>query len=60
MNKQKFIPSRANAALIDTVNKQRKKDQLTWPDLLEALFRLYLDSGLPQLFPPVVKKLDKK
>ena len=36
---------RINSELLESANERRMKDKLTWAELIEALFRIYLDDA---------------
>ena len=48
-SKQKHLPARADAHLIEVVNKHRAADDLSWKELIETLFLFYLKKGLPKI-----------
>ena len=43
--KRIFVPSRVRVSLACSVNAKRKKDDITWPELIEHLFLAYLQLG---------------
>lgn len=42
------VPSRITRKIFELVNAKRKKDGITWPELMEGLLNSYLKNGAPK------------